>query len=83
LGVLGGADAVVLTGGIGEHGVAMRERILGRMQGLGLVLDADANRHCVGQEGTISTEGSPVALFVVPAREEWLIARETAGALGG
>jgi acetate kinase len=81
LGVLGRADAVVLTGGIGEHGVRMRARILERMGGLGLALDPDANGGLTGSEGRISTLQSPVALFVVPAREEWLIARETADLL--
>jgi acetate kinase len=81
LAVLGGSQAVVFTGGIGEHGAIMRERILGRLRGIGLDLDREANREFVGREGTISTSNSPVALFVVPAREEWLIARETAAAL--
>ena len=51
LGALGRADAVVLTGGIGENAVAMRERILLRMAGLGLELDGVANSECVGREG--------------------------------
>jgi len=81
LAVLGGADAVAFTGGIGERGVAMRERISQRLSGLGLELDGDTNRACVGREGRISTSDSPIALFVIPAREEWLIARETAATL--
>jgi acetate kinase len=81
LGVLGGADAVVFTGGIGERGVRMRARILQRMDGLGLALDAEANRACDGREGRISAPGSRIAIFVVLAREEWLIARETAAVL--
>jgi acetate kinase len=81
LGVLGHADAVVLTGGIGEYAVAMRERILGGLSGLGMQLDAEANGECFGREGRISTSDSPVSLFVIPAREEWLIARETAETL--
>jgi acetate kinase len=83
LGVLGGSEAVVFTGGIGEHGALMRERILGRLGGIGLELDPHANMECVGREGTISAADSPVSIFVVPAREEWLIARETAAALQG
>jgi acetate kinase len=81
LGVLGGADAVVFTGGIGEHGSAMRARILGMLSGLGMNLEPKANRECVGREGCISTPDSPVALLVIPAQEEWLIARQTDAAL--
>ena len=78
LGVLGRADAIVFTGGIGENGIAMRQRILAGMGGLGIELDEEANVLCTGHEGCISLPGSRIALFVVPAREEWLIARETA-----
>jgi acetate kinase len=77
LGVLGGTDAVVFTGGIGEHGAAMRARIAGGLSGLGMHLDLEENQRCLGREGRISTADSRVALLVVPAREEWLIARET------
>jgi len=83
LGVLGRADGVVFTGGIGENAVAMRERILLRMAGLGLELDGVANRGCAGREGRISTPDSRIAIFVVRAQEEKLIARETAKVLAG
>ena len=82
LGVLGHASAVAFTGGIGENAVAMRERILSGMDGIGLVLDRDANRASIGREGRISTPDSPIALLVVLAQEERLIARETARGLG-
>lgn len=78
LGVLGRASAVVLTGGIGENAAPMRERILAGMGGLGLELDGVANRECVGREGSISTRDSRIAILVVRAQEEKLIARETA-----
>lgn len=81
LGVLGRADAVVFTGGIGENAAAMRERILLGMAGLGLQLDGVANRECVGREGGISTSESRIAIIVVRAQEERLIARETAKVL--
>ena len=81
LAVLGGADAVVFTGGIGEYGVAMRHRILAGLSGLGMKLDGRANRECLGRDGRISISNSPISLFVVSAREEWLIARETAATL--
>ena len=56
----------------------MRERILSGMAGIGLVLDTAANRACVGREGVVSAHGSPIAILVVVAQEERLIARETA-----
>ena len=81
LAVLGGADAVTFTGGIGGGATTMRERILTGLGALGMQLDVDANRDCTGREGRISTQASPIALLVIPAREEWLIARETASTL--
>jgi len=81
LATLGRADAVVFTGGIGENAASMRERILGRLDGIGMQLESAANRDCIGREGRISGPASPIALLVVPAREEWLIARETAATL--
>lgn len=81
LGVLGGAMAVVVTGGIGEHAAHMRSRIFAGFEGLGLVLDEASNHDCLGREGRLSTADSSLPLFVVPAREEWLIARETTAVL--
>ncbi len=78
--VLDGADAIVLTGGIGEHGVAMRERVLADLTGLGIALDRDRNR-AAPEEGDIATDDSPVRLLVVPTDEERMIARDTAALL--
>ncbi|MDP2269213.1 MAG: acetate/propionate family kinase [Archangium sp.] len=79
---MGGLDAVVLTGGIGENAVAMRRRILQRLDFLGLVLDEDANADAkVSREkpvGTISAELSRVAALVVKTDEELSIAKQTA-----
>jgi acetate kinase len=78
LAVLGRADAVVFTGGIGENADAMRARILRGLQGLGMDLDEGKNRECVGgEEGPISAADSPIKLLVIPTREELLIARST------
>ena len=77
LAVLGRADAVVFTGGIGENADTMRYRILDGLDGLGMVLDPARNTECVGQEGTISTDDSPIKLLVIPTKEELLIARAT------
>jgi acetate kinase len=76
LAVLGGADALVFTGGAGENSPALRHRILDGLEGLGMQLDPAANEACVGREGTISREASPVALYVIASNEELAIARE-------
>lgn len=81
LGVLGGADAILFTGGIGEYSAAMRKRVCRDWAGLGIVLDDRANEGCSSREARISTNDSRVAVLVVPAREEWLIARETEATL--
>jgi len=79
---LGGADAIVLTGGIGENGVGLRERVCRDLQELGIVLDPEANRTARG-EAKISAPESRVALWVVPTNEELIVARLAAKLLEG
>jgi acetate kinase len=81
LAVLEGADAVVFTGGIGEHQPELRRRIAGGFAWCGLEIDADRNAAALGREAVISTDGSRVAALVVPADEERVIAHETAACL--
>jgi acetate kinase len=75
---LGGLDAVVFTGGIGEHAAPVRARVLTAAEWLGLTLDDAANAHDGPQ---ISAAGSPRA-WVVPTDEERMIARHTRSLLG-
>jgi acetate kinase len=75
---LGGVDALVFTGGIGEHDAAGRAEISAACRWLGLELDAAANK---AGEGRISTAGSQVAAWVVPTNEELMIARHTRAAM--
>ncbi len=80
--VMGGLDAVVFTGGIGENSATMRRRILQRLEFLGLLLDDDAN-HDVKlsadqNRAIISQRGSRVAAVVVRTDEELMIARQSA-----
>jgi acetate kinase len=71
---LGGLDALVFTGGIGEHAVAIRERVCRDAAWAGIELDAVAN----GKSGPrISTATSRVAAWVIPTNEELMIARHT------
>ncbi len=77
--VLGGVDAIVLTGGIGEHASRMRERILAGLERLGIVLDRDRNALLGSEldEGDIAAPGSAVRLLVIPTDEERRIAQES------
>jgi acetate kinase len=74
---MGGADAVIFTGGIGENSPEVRERICEGLQWAGLRLDKNKNQQMVGLEGQISTDGSSLAAYVIPTNEELLIARDT------
>ena len=79
LAVMGGADAVVFAGGIGENSAEVRARILAGMEWTGLVLDESANARTIdGIEGRISSDGGRLAAWVIPTDEELLIARDTA-----
>jgi len=73
--VLGGIDAVVFGGGIGENAPTLRSRICSGLAWLGLELDEAANAACVGTEQRISAPASTIAVHVVPVREEAAIAR--------
>lgn len=77
LAVLGGADAVVFTGGAGENSPSLRTLILAGLDELGMLIDPAANEACVGIEGVISKSDSRVALYVIASNEELTIARET------
>lgn len=75
---MGGAEAVVFTGGIGENSAAVRERICTGLEVLGLQLDRDRNRSVApGSIGEISADGSRLRALVIPTNEELLIARDT------
>jgi acetate kinase len=78
LAALGGAQAVVFSGGIGEHAPEIRARICAGMDWCGLRLDPDLNAAAVGAEGGISPPDAALKAYVIAAREESVIARETA-----
>jgi acetate kinase len=78
LAVLGGADAVVFGGGVGEHQPEIRRRICTGLEALGVVLDPDLNAAARGVEATISRDGSRVRVEVLPADEATVIAVDTA-----
>ena len=83
LAAMGGADAVVFTGGIGENSPDVRERICRGMEWAGLRLDSERNQQTVGREGLISTEDSKLLAYAIPTDEELLIARDTVRVIRG
>lgn len=80
---MGGADAVVLTGGIGENSPEVRQEALQNLAFMGLELDTEKNTALVGGEGEISTESSAVKALVIPTNEERVIARDVVRVLNG
>jgi acetate kinase len=77
LAAMGGADAVVFTGGIGENSPEVRAEICAGLEWAGLILDDVKNRQAVGVECLISREDSRLAAYAIPTDEELLIARDT------
>lgn len=77
LAVLGGADAVLFGGGIGEHAPAIRARITADMAWCGLQLDATANAAAGGTDALISPRTAKPAVYVIAVDEEMVIARDT------
>ncbi len=70
-------DALVFTGGIGEHAAPVRERALSHLSILGFRIDAEANEIHGGPSGRITADDSRCAL-VIPTDEERVIAQDTA-----
>jgi acetate kinase len=78
LAAMGGADAVVFTGGVGQNAPLIRAMILEGLDWMGLDLDNAANQSIVGGgSGPIHREGSRLGAWVIPTDEELLIARDT------
>jgi len=72
-------DALIFTGGIGEHAAPIRERTLAELGFLGAKLDPELNRaHGAQSLGRITHESSGLLALVVPTNEELVIAREAA-----
>ncbi len=78
LAALQGADAVIFSGGIGEHLPFIRKEICGGMEWCGLILDDVQNDSMLGTEGRISAAQTRIQAFVIPSDEEAVIARQTA-----
>lgn len=72
---LGGADAIVFTGGIGENGVNVRSEVCRDLQGLGIELDPARNASAKG-EARVSSDHSRTQVWVIPTNEELIVARQ-------
>jgi acetate kinase len=84
LAAMGGADALVFTGGIGENSAEVRARVCEGLGWMGIELDAARNaEHTARREGLVSAEGSRLAVYVIPTDEELLIARDTVRCVRG
>ena len=81
IGVLGGIDLIIFTGGIGEHASEIRAAGALGAAASGAELDVGRNAAAAG-DGRISTDRSRIGMFVVSAREGWQLARQGYRALG-
>ncbi len=73
---MGGIDAIVFTGGIGENQINIRKGVCEQLKFMGVKLDIDAN-NVRSEEKLISTSDSKIRVYVIPTNEELMIARET------
>ena len=78
--VLGGCDALVFTGGIGENAVALRQAICRDLDFAGIELDEGKN-HVRGREEKISAVESDADIWVIPTNEELIVAEQTVAVL--
>lgn len=74
--LLQGVDAIVLSGSIGEDNVTIRREICEKLYSLGVKIDLDQNSIC-GEVVKISADDSTIPVYVIPSREELMIARST------
>jgi acetate kinase len=72
--LMGGVDAMVFAGGIGEHDVKSREEILNGLESFGISINSELNRARSNALRRVSASDSVTAVLVVPAKEDWMIA---------
>ena len=80
---MGGLDAIVFTGGIGENSDELREECCEGLEFLGVKLDLAKNTELNRGQGKISAPDSKVEVWIVPTNEELLIARDTVEIVNG
>ena len=74
--LLGGADIIVFTAGVGENSIPVRRQICEELACLGVKIDLDLNNKR-GEAVKISTDDSSIQVYVIPTDEELMIARDT------
>lgn len=76
---MGGCDAVVFTGGIGENNPHYRERVAKKLEFMGAKIDVEANKKAMrtSDENDVSAADSKIKILVIPTNEELMIARDT------
>jgi len=78
LAILNGADAIVFTGGIGQHGKSVREAVCRDMDYAGICIDTGKNNNAKGSaESRVDAADSDTHIWVVPTNEELIVARQT------
>jgi len=75
--IMGGVDAIVFTGGIGENADETRENVLDGLEFLGINFNNEANKGLRGKEINLCHKDSKVQVWVIPTNEELVIARDT------
>jgi acetate kinase len=83
LAAMGGADAIIFTGGVGEHAPEIRARICDGLQWAGIAIDPDRNAQTTAREAQIQAPDSKLQIWVIPTDEELLIARDTVRCIQG
>lgn len=83
LALLGGADVITFTAGVGENDAAVRRDALSGMTALGIELDEHLNAEAAKTARRISADSSPTTVLVVPTDEELAIARACVGVIDG
>ena len=73
---LGGADAILFGGGVGEHAPEIRARICEDMRWCGIEIDAESNAGLIGETGVISADGARPQVGVVVVDEARLLAED-------
>ena len=82
---IGKLDAVVFTAGVGEMGAAIREKAIEGLEHIGIHLDRDRNKAAMTRkrESLITTDDSPVKVFVIPTDEELVFTEDVVAILNG
>ncbi|HOI86495.1 MAG TPA: acetate kinase, partial [Lentimicrobium sp.] len=74
---MGGVDAIVFTGGVGENDALTRYKTTAEMEFMGIRFDQEKNKGLRGKEAVLSTPESAVSIMVIPTNEELVIAEDT------